>query len=253
MTAGPPRSQAVVLAAHGERGGDGANRRTLALVEELRALDPAFCVRAGFFKAEPSLCDAIRAAAAEPVDRVIVLPLLMADGYFAQRRLPALITPNERASTIAVAPPIGCEPAMLRLVATRARAMAREREWPNPSVLVVGHGTRAAAASRRTTQEAAAVVDADGFSAAAAFLDDEPGVTEALAMLVRPTIVIPYLWSAGLHGREDIGSLAAEDIAVDQPIGEDPSLAAIIIESLARTAALDPPARTNRARPASAR
>jgi sirohydrochlorin ferrochelatase len=234
---------AVVLVAHGERGGEGANARAVRLVDEVgRGLGGDTTVTVGFLKARPALEEALEQATAGGIARLIVLPLLMSDGYFAQALVPAVVaSAGAHATRITLAPPIGCERAMHKLALDRARTIARRRGWETASVLVVGHGTRASPASRRTTEAAAAVIAGAAEFArcrvAFAFLDDEPPVAEALSRLPRPVVVVPYLWSAGRHALEDLGALAEADVDVDRPLGEDEAVAAIAIASLRRAGA----------------
>jgi sirohydrochlorin ferrochelatase len=244
-----------VLAAHGERGGEGANARTFRVVEELQARLGGTSVAAGFFKARPSVEQAIEGVARRGVDQVIVAPLLMAGGYFAEVVLPRALERARAWATVSVVPPVGAEPAMRRVALERARIKAREAGWTRPSVLVVGHGTRAYQASRTTSENAARFIAAAGDFArvGCAFLEDAPSVAQALAELPRPVVVIPYLWSAGRHALDDLGAFAAHGVAVDRALGEDPAVPEVLIASIVRTGAAGRAANTVRPLPASVR
>lgn len=236
MTAGA--ATALVLAAHGESGGAGANARTWRLVEEMRQRRKT-AVAAAFFKAEPRLEDALCAASRTGARRIVVLPLLMADGYFARQVLPARVLRAVPDGRLALIRPIGCEPALQRLAHMRARRLATERGWDRASAVVLGHGTPRDARSRRTTEAVAASIGRDPAfpQVQAAFLEEEPGLAAALAAAMRPVVIVPYLWSAGRHGLDDLRGIveaAGRDVALDEPVGEDPDVARIVTGALSR-------------------
>lgn len=229
---------ALVLAAHGERGGAGANARTYRLVAELAQEGGTAAVTAGFLKAEPRLEEAIRAACAK-APRVVVCPLLMADGYFAGETLRTAVRRAGLRRDVSLMPPIGCEPALQRLAHARARLLAAERGWSRPSVVVVGHGTPRDPRSRWTTEAAAARMAGDPGLAgvAVAFLEEEPSLAAALSAVGRPAMIVPYLWSAGRHGQDDlrgVAEAAGGDVALDRPVGEDRRVAQIVVNALSR-------------------
>lgn len=245
---------ALVLAAHGECGGGRANERTYRLIEEIAQEGETAAVTAGFLKAEPRLEEAIRAACAK-APRVVVCPLLMADGYFAGEALRTAVRRAGPWGDVSLMPPIGCEPAMQRLAHARARHLAAERGWSRPSVVVVGHGTPRDPRSRRTAEAVAALMAGDPGLArvAVAFLEEEPSLAAALSAIGRPAVIVPYLWSAGRHGLDDLRSVAEAaggDVALDRPVGEDRRVAQIVVNALSRMtraarAAHAPPARAH--------
>lgn len=233
MTAG---RTAVVLVAHGERGGTGANAGTHRLAEALATGGDGRAVSAGFLNAEPRFEEVLYAALAQGAGEAIIVPLLMAEGHFA-RRLRQRLTPRDR---ILLMRPIGCAPEIQRLACARARHVAAERGWARPSVAVVGHGTSKNPRSRQTTEAVAARMARDPALGAvrSALLEEEPGLAAVLATLPRPVVVVPYLWGAGRHSVDDLRAAvdaAGGDIALDSPVGGDPGVAQAIRRALSRT------------------
>src|SRR5688572_16940931 len=133
----------VILVAHGSaRSGESAHP-VLALARELgRRGFPE--VRTAFWKEEPFLHQALDATRST---QLVVLPVFLADGYFARVVVPRELglrygdNPLGRRSA-RLLPPLGADPALDDLVLERAHARLPHRTDPADAALVVlGHGT----------------------------------------------------------------------------------------------------------------
>jgi len=143
----------ALLAAHGERGGgaDNASVERLAAGLSRQGLEVHF----GFIKGMPTIAEAMRACTAP---RLLVYPLFLADGFFTRIRLPQLIAeagPPHSGCVIEILPPLGLDPGLASLVATKASEAARTGGCPEHQVTIVllAHGSTNDAASHRAFQE----------------------------------------------------------------------------------------------------
>jgi sirohydrochlorin ferrochelatase len=115
-----------------------------------------------------------------------------------------------------------------------------------PTTLVtVAHGTRIAAGNdvaRELTDRAGALLPAP---AVCSFVElAEPLVSDVVATLAGPTVVVPLLLSTGFHVRHDLpaacaGAPAGVEVRLGRPLGPDPLLAAAQVERL-RSAGAEP-------------
>ena len=223
---------ALVLAAHGELGGERDNAATAALVQQLRELEIFGSVYCGFFKTSPHLSDVLFEAGKQ-WERVFIMPLLIADGFFSRQLLPEAIRASKSPSQITTLPPIGNMPDLHRSVVRQAITVTKELHWHAPHVLVVGHGSRSHATSRNNVLTIATdLIETKAFSSVrAAFLDDEPGLSDVLSDIEQPVLVIPCFWSAGRHANTDLPgavSLRGGMIHLLAPIGTLPGLSEMI-------------------------
>jgi sirohydrochlorin ferrochelatase len=118
---------AVVFVAHGSRA-EAANEAHRATAERLAA-DLDVPVVAAFLElAEPSIPDAIVAAADAGADRVLVLPLFLYPGRHLVRDIPALVgeaVGRRPDAAVEVLDAFGADPAIAELLAAQVRrAMA---------------------------------------------------------------------------------------------------------------------------------
>lgn len=229
---------AILLAAHGARRDAAANDRVRALARELLARGAADEVIAGFHQGEPGFTAALDQLTA---DRVLVLPLFTSAGYYTEQVLPAALARSARCNAVRLhqAAPLGVHPGIERLVAERIAAVAKREqlELDTTSVLLVGHGTPRNPNSRLATQQLAKALLARGAASdvTSGFLDDEPGIEEALASLRhRSVIVVPFLIGGGGHALEDlprrIGGDAERRIVLDDAVGAYPELGDLLLE-----------------------
>jgi sirohydrochlorin cobaltochelatase len=244
----PWASAALVLCAHGVRGGAGAAEEHAALIRRRRIFAE---VRACALRGRPGLAETLAAlrAGAPPVPSPIYLaPLLMAEGYTLRAMLRRLgdgaPAPGPAAGRgLLLCPPVGTHPRLAVAMAAKALVACRARSWPpeETALLIVGHGTRRDPNSGATARRHARWIGAGGAFAevAVAFLDEPPAVPEALAGLTAPRCVAVGLFvDRGEHGEEDIPRLLASAAgdgwrgaaAYAGPIGPDPLVADLILD-----------------------
>ncbi|MGH7581301.1 MAG: uroporphyrinogen-III C-methyltransferase [Gemmatimonadales bacterium] len=254
---------ALVLAAHGSRRDPAANalvRRLAQAVRERRLFDE---VATAFHQGEPGF-DAVLDELES--DAVTVVPVMTSAGHYADVVLPEALGRNRRAAGVRlrVTPPLGGHPGMAPLVARRVSELLRDHGLSRTAatLLLVGHGTRRHEASRETTLQLAEVLRRRGVAGEVipAFLDDDPGLPEALgAAPGGPVLVLPFLIGGGTHVAEDIpraiGLEPAETpfvrraggrlILVDNAVGTLPGIVDLIVD-LARRHPPPPPRFTRR-------
>ena len=188
----------AILGAHGCGDASQAN----ALVRDLAArLDEsiAFDVSCAFNLGTPGFAEA--AARGEAV----FVPLLLAEGWFATRRMPEVLAETGPVGRWRIAPAVGASPALHRLIVDRIVEAATGTE--HTAVLIVGHGTRRHAASGATAESIADAVSdrLPGTPTACGFIDQEPGIAEAVRALdARRIVVLPFMLGGGGHELEDL-------------------------------------------------
>ena len=242
---------AVVIAAHGDRGGAREDRAMRATVAHLRTAGRFKAVTGGLLKGAPLIEDAVREAAASGVRRLLVYPLFMAKGYFVDRVLKGRLEALALSPAPELLPPLGADPALAELAKKRALACAEAHGLP-PSecrLLVVGHGSKVGSASADATRALAArLAEESAFAAVeVALLEEAPFLAPALARSGaeaepswRATVVLGFFSGAGMHGGDDVPAAIAETGAravYTGAIGTDPDIPAIIARSLARQCA----------------
>ena len=206
---------ALLVVAHGstERAED--NRPLIELGERLGIAPDFEQVNVGFIKAEPEASALLEALDAS---EVVVVPLLMSEGYFYARVLPRELGLDSNdpsqvqarlGKRVVYAHAVGTHPDMPQLVLGRVDQARRAfDELPaRPHLLLVGHGTTRHAESGTTTQAAADELDeSDAFAAVSvAYLDESPYLDDQLERLAaQELVVVPYFIGEGLHTRKDI-------------------------------------------------
>lgn len=239
MSEAPPAASAVVLAAHGDRGGPAPNAALEAQANAVRALVPGVPVFAGVLKGRPSLEDALAAASEGQAGGIAVYPLFMADGYFMRKVRERIAAAGlvQRASLLA---PLGLDPALPDVLVQEAAAMASRTglEPLSSRLLIVGHGSKLGPASATATRKAATrIALARRFaSVTTAFLEEEPFLDNALrASPATPTIVAGFFFGEGMHGSDDVHDAIAEtgaNAVYAGAIGNSPSVAPLIVAAL---------------------
>ena len=230
----PARRAALVLCAHGTRGG---------LVEaplhaaRLARLGRFAEVRVASLTGEPTLGAVVAGLSA---DEVYVVPLLMAEGYTAAEVLPrALAELPQNGRPVTLCRPIGSHPRMADLLEKAATATCRGRGWqPGETALVVlGHGTPRNAASTGTALDHAARLARRGRFARVetAFLEQAPGLAEVLESCAscRGTVVVGLFADRGLHPDLDVPRILeafGARAAYAGPVGALPEIGELILD-----------------------
>ncbi len=210
----PAAEIAVLLAAHGDRGGDTPNATLLGHCAALDGLGLFHSVHAGILRGEPVLEESVRTAVSQGARCLAVYPMFMAEGYFTLKVLPQRLAALEIPVDVHILPPLGADPRLPGLMLNEALAAAHGAGLaPAASrLLVVGHGSKIGPASADATRAVAAVMAKDGRFATieTAFLEEPEFVADALARDARPTVVSGFFSGDGLHAAEDVPEAIAE-------------------------------------------
>lgn len=242
---GGDRRPALLIVAHGERGGAGTNALVHAVARRLRDGRRFATVEVGFIRSEPSL----EAAAAHiHARRLVIYPLFMSDGYYVRNAIPERLGISQgrdrTGRAVDIALPLGLDPALPTLIAdTALQAAARTGIEPAKSrLLLVAHGSSksgySAAAARKIAGRVATLA---GFAdVGVAFLEEEPMLVTALASLPGPALVLGLFAGDGLHGGEDLPQAIAQsrrnDLHFAGSLGTQAVLPDLIEQRLAQLA-----------------
>lgn len=243
-TNGLPRGAALLVCTHGTHGAVGAAGQH---ADVLRRRQVAAEVGACCLKGHPGVGDALAGLSSTTV---VLVPLLMADGYAARTLLPrALAEAADDRHRVFLCPPVGLHAGLADIILARGLHRCRQRGWvaAETALVLVGHGTRRNLASTGTAyRQAASVRRSRAFAdVAVAFLEAPPLLPDALARLGdRNAVVIGFFADRGMHGEADVPRLLepfAKVAAYDGPIGIVPEIAEIILAQAEFAASPEPP------------
>lgn len=276
------RRQLLLIAAHGSSTDARARDRVASHADQVGRLVPHDATAAGFTKGGPLVQDAVRTligAHHEIPMTLTVVPFMTSSGYYAREVLPVLLRDSlaeldaDRVRLL-VTKPIGASRRVTALLHRRAVRLAARERWglEDVGVLLVGHGTRRHASSRDSTLTHARALSRFGWGTVApAFIDDDPGIAEALSSSPhRHVIILPFMIGGASHVTDDIPQLlglpasalreeldgavhvdrSGRRIVLDAPLGVDAALADIAasfaIQSWSRATAASAPRRRTR-------
>ncbi|KZL17416.1 CbiX/SirB N-terminal domain-containing protein [Pseudovibrio sp. WM33] len=221
---------ALVLAAHGDLGGKGADNTPghARLKNALAPLLPELDVVSGVMKGTPPLQEVVESL---PHERVLVLPLLLSNGYFCKTVLPRRLgldsnlqqqkegawqSLNRDGQYIKLLPPLGVLPFLHDMVsqsiqstlAPNSKSTLLKPELDR-EVLIVAHGSTVGPESRLCALQLKERLESRyGYKQLrVAFLSEEPFVEKAVLTLSEDAIVVPLFASGGLHGQDDISKI----------------------------------------------
>jgi sirohydrochlorin cobaltochelatase len=239
-------SSALVLCAHGIRGGPGCafdHARTIArlgLFAEVHA-----CAHKG----RPGLRETLARVKSRGV---FLLPLLMAEAYTLEAMLRKLEVVPVPPGGLNVCRAVGAHPRFAELIARRAETACRQtgRDSAASALVIAAHGTTRDASSGTTARaHAEAIRRSGGFAeVVTAFLDEPPTLAQTLSTLsARQSVVVGLFVDRGEHGEEDIPELLApfgERAVYAGPVGTDPAVIGFILDQVrdAETGAAGTPA-----------
>lgn len=107
------------------------------------------------------------------------------------------------------------------------------------TLVTVAHGTRTPAGNRVALELTEAAGRRLGVHAVASYVElCAPLLTEVMAALRGPTVVVPLLLSTGYHVRHDLPAAISGDAALAGPLGPDPLLAAAQVDRLLEAGAV---------------
>ena len=232
---------ALLIAAHGERGGEGAganNQAPFRIARGLSARGLTSEVAVGFIRGEPSIKDALGTLTAP---NIIVYPLFVANGYFTRDRLAQLLDEaNGEGRKVDVMAPLGLDPGLPDLAVTfAARAACEHGLEPRAcNVILLAHGSKKNPASRQSTERMTHALEANGSfrSARSAFLEESPSLQTAVTGIQGPIVVVGMFSGEGLHGAKDapqlVSALRRDDAVFAGVIGSAAGVEDLIARSV---------------------
>jgi len=200
---------ALLILGHGSTENPDSSLPTLEHARELRQKGEFAEVHTAFWKEEPGFRDVLYGVDAP---RVYLVPNFISEGYFTQTIIPREMgldgpVTHRGGQTLYYCEPVGCHPAMTRLLRKRAEDVAPDVDPGQTSLLIVGHGTGlndlSAEASRK---QAAKLATETGYAEVlAVFMEEAPLVAEWDTITKSPNVVVvPFFISDGLHSYQDI-------------------------------------------------
>lgn len=233
MNTHPERFTALVIAAHGDRGGPGRNESLGHHVAALLKRNEFVCVAGGVLNGEPSLEDALQQAVSSGAKQILLYPMFMSGGYFVQNILPKRITAAKLPIPLTMLQPFGLDsrvPLMMLENALRKAASA-ELDPATVDLLITGHGSKFGTGNADATRAVAqAMSEHSPFrSLDVAFLEESPFVLEALRKHHNNSVVTGFFSGEGMHAGDDIpaaisksgaSAIYAGPIGLDQRVPE---------------------------------
>lgn len=228
------RHPALVLTAHGSAD-PRSSATTHAVAEQIRRLRPWLDVRVAFCeRSEPNLRDVLAG-----LDRpALVTPLLLSSAYHARIDIPAMI--DEAKVPVRQADTLGEDP---RLVDVMRQRLAQADAGPadEVGVLVVAVGSSHEAANARTATLADSLSGEWAAVRVAFATGPQPSVADGIAQLrglgAARVVVAPWFIAPGRITDRVAAVAAAENVAMTEPLGAHPLLAATVLDRFDSAAA----------------
>lgn len=249
-------STALVLAGHGSHISPHTAGLVWGYVDRLRALGVADEVTACFWKEQPSFREVMGTLASE---RVIVVPVFTAQGYFSQTVIPSEMgLTSEKTQingrTVHYTRTLGEHPHLAAIVRSRVQDTLKKfsLEAASVAVAVIGHGTPRSRASRDAARHQADVLRQSGIvrEVVDVYLDDTPDIPSVYDTTTAPDLIaVPFFLAPGSHVMQDVPQALGIDPAhvpqtvrnrrvyYTEPVGTDDAIVQLILE-LARDAGL---------------
>ena len=210
------RDAALLIVAHGSTVNPDSSAPTLAHAAEIRRQEVFADVECAFWKAEPSLRDALFLFDPDSIREVYVVPNFISEGYFTQTVVPreleldGPITTRSNGQIWRYCEPVGNHSLMTELLLKRARDVAPDAAPGETSFLIVAHGTDLNENSAVAAKREAEKIRALGKYAAVlnVYMEEAPLVSDWRTLTKTPNVVVvPFFISDGLHSYEDIPRL----------------------------------------------
>ncbi|RTL71426.1 MAG: hypothetical protein EKK41_09930 [Hyphomicrobiales bacterium] len=233
------RRTALMLIAHGDRGGTAANRALADCVLRLRERLPLAMISAAFLRTEPSIEAELDRLRAGQIDQVLVYPFMMSNGYIATDVLRNRLAGAGHLPDVSILPPLGLDPRLGDLLLSQAvEASEKAGHAPHASrLLIVGHGSKISGASAVATRDIAdRILPKSLFRCiATAFLEEPPFLQTELVSEPGPVVVAGFFSGEGLHGGLDVLAAINESgvqAAYTGPIGTHEGIPDLIAEAV---------------------
>lgn len=230
-TAPCPSVAGLLLVGHGSESVEDAGSGLLSHAERIVAAGAFGAVAAGFLNGRPTVEEALASLGSGPL---YVVPYFMGEGYFTTVAIPrrlglAAAGNGEGGRKLHLCPPVGCNPDLAAVLASRAERAcgARGLDAASATLLLVGHGNPESSESSQMLRRHAERLAREGRFAAVevAFLEEEPLLGSVLARTgVRDVVAIGVLAGEGKHTVEDIPALVAAEQARRREAGQTATL-----------------------------
>lgn len=220
----------ALIVAHGSPSDPQPQEAALAaLAGRVAALAPGWRVRGATLAAE----GAVEAALAA-LDRPVVLPFFMAEGWFTRTLLPRRLA-RAGAGSLRLLPAFGHLPGLADL-ATRAAVQGTVTPLPQTTLLLVAHGSQVARASAEGARAMAAHIahHAPFARVLTAFVEEPPRIAQA-ARGLGPATCLPFFALRAGHVEDDVpAGLAAAGFrgTLLPPLGEHSGAAEVLANAL---------------------
>lgn len=208
--------QAVLIVAHGERGGRCDNARLLELADEVRNNLGDVQIEAGVLRGSPSIAEAWSRLTAP---NRLIYPFFMADGFFCNRILPKKIAeatgsdPRDVNAPTRLLQPFGVSNWLADAVTgALVRDMNRMKlTGTRPHLLIAAHGASVDRQSSKRANELADQLRTTGYfrDVSCAFLDEAPHLNCVIGTMLPNTLVLPLFNGLGSHSVDDMAALAS--------------------------------------------
>lgn len=233
---------ALLIVAHGERGGVANDRLAHSLVGRLKHSRRYRTVQTCFISKQPSLKTVLNKLSKGPV---VIYPLFMSKGYYVKQMIPKLLAAAKDAGgrknyPTAILEPVGLNPGLPKLVAELALSTieASGLAADNCHLLLVAHGSNKDKASREATSLLAAEITKQNYFAGVeqSFLEERPFLEEQLKTIKGPAVAVGLFIGEGLHGVVDLPEAiklsGRSDILRSLPLARWPLLKNLIYDDL---------------------
>ena len=237
---------ALLVVAHGDRGGRRDDQLAHAVVRRLHGQDAFASVNVCFLSKEPKLQTVVTGL---HTDNVWIYPLFMSDGYFVRKAIPRALelgglkkTDTKRA--VRLLKPFGLRDDLPALVVHQALQIAKERQLvlADCQLLLAAHGSKHDKASCKATDHVAQTLRQRALFAAVetSFLEEAPFLDDQVAAIKGPVIVVGLFAGGGMHGGSDLPEAIAasgrQDVHLAPSFAESTDLAVKIAGEIAQKA-----------------
>jgi sirohydrochlorin ferrochelatase len=225
----------VILTAHGSADPRSAEV-THGVADQIRSLRPGIDVRVAFCeKSTPSLLDVL----AELSGPAVVTPLLLASAYHARVDIPSIVSEAGRRGDVLQTDTLGEDRRLVELLRRRLAEIGVEPHHRDTGVVIAAVGSSHAQANAATaTLGPAVAADSAWAGVRVAFATTQPSVSDAIDELRRSGVeriaLAPWFIAPGRITDRVAAIAAAADVAVAEPLGAHPLLAATVLERVDR-------------------
>lgn len=230
----------VILTAHGSVDPRSAEV-SHAIADQIRRLRPGLDVRVAFCEnSTPNLRDVL----AELRGPAIVAPLLLASAYHARIDIPAIVDESDagRRGDVLQTDTLGEDRRLVALLHRRLADVGVEPHHRDAGVVITAVGSSHARANAATATLGPALARGTAWAGVrVAFATTQPSVSDAIEELrhtgIKRIALAPWFIAPGRITDRVAAVAAAADVAVAEPLGAHPLLAATVLDRVDRALA----------------